>query len=173
MATDTIDPYAPPQANLATRIEDAGDGTTEAPNARRGERLLASIGDSLVFAPGAFPVGVAYAMSKGEFSSGVVVTLVIALLYSLALGAYQLDGFLKRGQTIGKRWRQIAVVRIDGRALTFGTACARGLVVPILSMIPFVGNFVSLANALFIFGAESRCLHDHIAGTRVVVARNR
>jgi hypothetical protein len=35
-------------------------------------------------------------------------------------------------------------------------------------MIPFIGNFVNLADALFIFGEEHRCLHDHIAGTKVI-----
>jgi hypothetical protein len=37
-----------------------------------------------------------------------------------------------------------------------------------MGAIPFVGNFVGLVDALMIFGEDHRCLHDRIAGTRVI-----
>jgi len=38
----------------------------------------------------------------------------------------------------------------------------------LVAQIPLVGVLVALANALFIFGEENRCLHDHLAGTWVI-----
>ncbi len=38
----------------------------------------------------------------------------------------------------------------------------------LISQVPFIGGIFGLVNALFIFGAERRCLHDRLAGTRVV-----
>jgi hypothetical protein len=37
-----------------------------------------------------------------------------------------------------------------------------------LAQIPMIGAVVALANILFIFGKEQRCLHDRLAGTKVI-----
>jgi hypothetical protein len=34
----------------------------------------------------------------------------------------------------------------------------------------FFGSILPLVDALMIFGDQRRCLHDHLAGTKVVVA---
>ncbi len=36
------------------------------------------------------------------------------------------------------------------------------------SIVPFVGGLFALIDALFIFRKDHRCIHDHIAGTKVV-----
>ena len=40
----------------------------------------------------------------------------------------------------------------------------------IITAVPFVGPLVGLIGILFIFRDDRRCLHDHLAGTRVVQA---
>jgi hypothetical protein len=37
-------------------------------------------------------------------------------------------------------------------------------------LIPGVGRWMPLIEILFIFGEERRCVHDLIAGTKVVIA---
>ncbi len=46
----------------------------------------------------------------------------------------------------------------------------RYLPTQVIVAIPVVGALYALVDALFIFGAEQRCLHDLIAGTKVVLA---
>jgi hypothetical protein len=40
----------------------------------------------------------------------------------------------------------------------------------LLPLVPFLGGLVALVDVLFIFGPSKRCLHDLVAGTKVVEA---
>ena len=40
-----------------------------------------------------------------------------------------------------------------------------------MSAIPLVGPFLSLADALSIFGSQTRCIHDYMADTIVIDLR--
>jgi len=42
------------------------------------------------------------------------------------------------------------------------------LVPGILGAVPMIGNVFTIVNYCFIFRADRRCLHDLIAGTKVV-----
>jgi uncharacterized RDD family membrane protein YckC len=44
----------------------------------------------------------------------------------------------------------------------------RGIVNWIIGAVPMFGGLYSIADVLFIFGKDRRCLHDLLAGTRVV-----
>ena len=44
----------------------------------------------------------------------------------------------------------------------------RYLFFSLVSQVPQVGGLIGLVDVLFIFGKERRCLHDLLAGTRVV-----
>jgi uncharacterized RDD family membrane protein YckC len=75
------------------------------------------------------------------------------------------------GQSIGKKIVGTRIVRLDGTLPGFGYGVAmRNWVPGFISNIPYVGFVFAIANILFIFGNERRCIHDHIAGTRVVEA---
>jgi hypothetical protein len=39
-----------------------------------------------------------------------------------------------------------------------------------IGLVPIIGPIYSIVDVLFIFRDDRRCIHDHIAGTRVVVA---
>lgn len=72
--------------------------------------------------------------------------------------------FFRDGQSLGKRFIGIRIVESDsGR-----TASALRIIA--LRILPFalVGPALMLLDALFIFGAQRRCLHDLLAGTKVV-----
>lgn len=79
--------------------------------------------------------------------------------------------FLARSaQTIGKKALGIQIVNAsDGKPAAFGTIVLRRLLpVTAVAQIPYVGSVVAIVNVLFIFRKDRRCVHDHIAGTRVV-----
>ena len=74
-----------------------------------------------------------------------------------------------RGQTIGKTVVGTRIVDLQGGLLPFGKLLALRYLVPwIIGAIPSLGNLFNLADVLFIFARDRRCLHDHLAGTRVV-----
>ena len=82
-----------------------------------------------------------------------------------------LNGYLlfKRGQTIGKVVVKTRIVDLNGNIPSFGKLIVlRYLIFALVSsLIPIIGPFVGL-EVFLIFFKERRCLHDYIAGTRVV-----
>ncbi len=103
-------------------------------------------------------------MTIGQQAAFYVVGWVVFLI---------LNGYLlvNRGQTIGKVAVKTKIVDLQGNIPSFGKLLLlRYLVFGLVAQIPIVGNLAGLVNALFIFGKERRCLHDYIAGTRVVEA---
>ncbi|MDG2220403.1 MAG: RDD family protein [Rubripirellula sp.] len=85
-----------------------------------------------------------------------------------------LQGYLlaTRGQTIGKMLVGIRIVDYtSGETVPFAKLIGlRYLPLWIVTIIPFLGNFIVLIDTLAIFTSERRCLHDLIAGTKVVEA---
>jgi uncharacterized RDD family membrane protein YckC len=72
---------------------------------------------------------------------------------------------------MAKRLFKIKVVRSDGSRCSLPRIVfARFLPVALFCSIPYVGWGAGLIDPLFIFGDDSRCLHDHIADTIVVKA---
>jgi len=97
------------------------------------------------------------------------------------LGFWTLGGFLvylaihgyflaTNGQTIGKKLLSIKIVdKKTGELLPFVKLVGlRDLTMIALASIPFVGPITGIVDVLFIFGSQRQCLHDLIAGTKVV-----
>lgn len=104
---------------------------------------------------------------------GMVFAVSVAGLALLALAIAQIWMLSTRGQTIGKRIVGIRIVRaIDGSPPGFVRAwLLRDFVKGILCSIPVFGKVFCLVDLCFIFRADRRCIHDLIAGTRVISAR--
>jgi len=92
----------------------------------------------------------------------------LGFFFLLALAIYQIYLLTTRGQTIGKQTMKIKIVREDnGEQSGFvRNVLLREFLNGLLAFLPFYG----LVDILFIFRADQRCIHDHIAGTRVVNA---
>lgn len=93
---------------------------------------------------------------------------VFMILGVVAIGIYQMYLLSTLGQTIGKKVLNIRIVKIDsGENGGFMTNVGMRLVLSgLLGIIPLY----SLVDVLFIFRADRRCIHDMIAGTRVIEA---
>lgn len=108
------------------------------------------------------------ALQAGSLMSG----LLVLALGSLILLVIQVVMLSTRGQTIGKRVLGIRVVRYpDGSPAGFVHAwLLRNFLPFLIQLVPWIGFAFWIVDACFIFTQERRCLHDLIAGTKVVKA---
>ena len=89
------------------------------------------------------------------------ITLVIFCLYWVY---YALFEALWKGQTPGKRWAGIRVIKESGRPINVFEAIARNLV----RAIDFFPGFYGVGVLTMLLNAKSRRLGDYVAGTIVV-----
>jgi len=147
------------------------DATVEL--ASRWSRLVAAIIDGLIILVVLMPV----ILITGGFAGmtdarpGFFYTLFMALV---GVGVFVLlNGKLlqREGMTIGKRIMGIKIVTLDNQLPDVKEHLVKRYAVYfLLGQIPFVGPLLSLINILLIFGKGSRCGHDMVADTRVIVA---
>ena len=169
MAEPTLSPFSPPKADLEGTPADASGQAL----ARRGTRLTASFLDGLITLPGIVLATLAVTLGRGNGERGVGFTIgvVLAGLWIVAIGIVQIYLLSTRGQSIGKRWMKIRIVKLDGSNPGFvGAVLLRVFVNGLISAIPYLGSVYALVDLLFIFRQDQRCVHDLIAGTRVIVA---
>jgi len=84
---------------------------------------------------------------------------------------FVLHGFLLQqfGQTLGKRIVGIAIVTMDNQKPAFGQLIVwRYLSQWAVGQIPLVGVFLRLVDIMAIFRPGHRCIHDHLAKTKVI-----
>jgi uncharacterized RDD family membrane protein YckC len=139
-------------------------------SASRLSRLWAALIDIAVIAcimlPVAFVFGFSFGDLKREFPGSLIGATPNALVW-LAVNAV----FLARNaQTVGKKLLGIQIVNVDdGKPAAFSRlVVSRFLPIFVVSQLPYVGDVLACLNLLFIFRKDRRCLHDHVAGTRVV-----
>jgi len=142
--------------------------------ASRWKRLGGALIDCLIMITIIVPIGLAtgvfqqlfsgMAMTSGEHAISGVTGWVVFLI---------LNGYLlhHKGQTIGKVVVKTRIVDLNGHVPNFGKLLVlRYLILGLVYQIPIVGAIASFVNPLFIFGKDRRCLHDYMAGTRVINA---
>jgi len=175
---NTSNPYAPPRTNVALPDPEAA----ELEPADRGTRLGANLLDGLISGLPAIALiwGLLAFLGYGLFDADAAEPsewLLSLLSVIIAGGLYlAINGHLlaRYGQSVGKRVCGLRIIRQDGGPLTLWDAFVkRYLSILLLGQIPIAGNLVSLVDALFIFRADRRCLHDLLAGTLVVKERSR
>jgi uncharacterized RDD family membrane protein YckC len=170
---DVPNPYAAPSAPLDPPRERA---PARQRLAKPAARLKAVLVDRFI---ALLPILLAILVFSGVLSAtdqdgggalGIAM-LVVTASWLVGITGYQLYLLTTTGQTLGKRWFGVRVVRVDGQPLTFGGVVVMRAALPLLlSVIPGLGGVFSLADALFVFRDDARCIHDLMAGTKVVVA---
>jgi uncharacterized RDD family membrane protein YckC len=171
--------------------------TSSLVQAERGTRLLARVIDWAIEFACAIPGGI---ILGGEFLKVVVTVsqggepdfdqldyqrlglgaLVLTLSW-LTLLAIQVWMLTTRSQSIGKRIMKIRIVRMEGDAkpgIVYAWLLREFLITMIgivAGLIPILGPFLlrpafHIVDWCMIFRDDQRCLHDLIAGTRVVQA---
>jgi len=166
-----LDPYAPPSAQVAAPVYSTG---AQAPLADRGSRFVAQFLNGLTMIPGAILLGIGGAFAENETGSRStvgIVCVVLGIICLIALLVVNLRLLGRQGQSLGKKWAKVRVVRTDGSPASLGRLVGLRYIVNLIpSAIPMVGGIYGLVDILFIFRDDRRCIHDMIADTKVVVA---
>jgi uncharacterized RDD family membrane protein YckC len=169
-----MNPYASPS------LESLQAGANYVPEggrlATRGERFAGAFIDGLIVLPFAFGGGVL--LGLGLLASGIAPDSILFQIFSWLLGTIiggtiylTFHGYLlaTRGQTIGKLLLKTRIVNEDGTHPDFlSLVLKRYAWLWFVASMPYVGGFLSLINALMIFRSNCKCLHDDIAGTKVI-----
>lgn len=166
MTTDN--PYAAPQADLTDRRDPSGGLEL----ATRGSRFAAATVDGVIamiyFLPVAYATGVLGYEGGDETSllRGSIIVSVVGLLAFTMIHGY----FLKmNGQTVGKKLLGIRTTDLNGAVPDLWTLILRRhLPIALVTYVPVVGTYLPFLDILSIFRDDRRCVHDLIAGTRVV-----
>ena len=178
MSQPAFDPFAPPAADLEPRL---------VPNdeilASLGSRLRAIIMDGLLLLPF---IALRFFLQRADILPAAASKPSEALqmwAFMLPMWLYQWRLIATTGQSIGKRWMKIKIVRSDGgpvdfwsgvglrvwplMAVNFALVVATGYVGLqlglLLKLVPSLGDPM-----LIFFGKTRRTLHDRIAGTKVI-----
>lgn len=176
-----FNPYAPPSADVDQRLTFGDDYVL----AERGTRFAAALIDGLLSCLALIPGFVLIfmymdnfrgnpilAIDRMESTGEVFFAIGVMLLMFLAFQCVQWYLIATSGQSLAKKWLGIKIVRTDGSPCGFvnGVILRSWVLGLIGNFIPFIGGLIYLIDPLLIFGEERRCLHDHIASTRVIVA---
>jgi len=118
----------------------------------------------------AFSVIADYASLGNQFSEApkwvqAFLIIVVFLIFSAYFAFFE---WLWNGQTPGKRWLKLRVIREDGRPLTFWEAAVRNLLRPV-DMMP--APFYSLGLILVFISLSDQRIGDLVAGTVVIRER--
>ena len=161
-------PYAAPTAQVVAAPVDYRD---ELEPADRGRRLLAYLIDLGLYLATLLPALIGVLRYKPERGIGALggSLILFSVVCVLALIVYWFVLMYRNGQSIGKRAMGMRIVRTDGSRASLGRMVGLRYLVPgLIGGIPYVGWIFSLANPLWIFGEERRCLHDLFCDTMVV-----
>lgn len=168
-------PYAPPSADLTPPPSAAGSGSTRFVLASRWARLFGSILDGFVMMTITVPIlwltGFwERAITNSQAPLDMLLGAVIGIVAFIVVNAYLLH---TAGQTVGKRIVGTRIVSVHDNTILplYRVFLMRYFPIQVISAIPFLGSVFGLLDPLFIFREDKRCLHDHIAGTRVIDAR--
>ncbi|MGH8081094.1 MAG: RDD family protein [Lysobacter sp.] len=169
---DPQNPYQSPQSSL-TAPEPSGDELAD-----RGIRLVAALIDGVIMLVLLMPVmflggyfnQLMQAAQAGEQTFGLQIMWgLIGVIAFFVIQAYPLN---QSGQTWGKKVMKIKIVDMDGLQPSLATLLGkRYLFSQGIGLVPCIGAVVQLVDVLMIFRDDRRCLHDQIAGTKVVIAR--
>lgn len=156
-------PYQAPSASLS--MEPVSEAVELA---SLGERLIAAIIDVVIQM--AVLLAILFAMGMlnnsliGVFDRvGTVVWIALAFANYVLLNGYLLQ---TSGQTIGKKVLSIRIVNLENELVPIHT-------ILLLRYLPMTAigtffNLISFIDVLFVFRADRRCIHDFIAGTKVI-----
>ena len=134
----------------------------------RGTRLGAVLLDFLFFAICLLPGLAILVSADSDMNKGVGITLIA--IGWLGLLIVQMYFLVSRGQSLGKMALGIKIVKkSDGTVPGFvKVVLLRSFVPSLLAGIPYAGPVIYVADFLFIFRDDRRCIHDLIAETEVV-----
>lgn len=134
-----------------------------------GSRFMAAFLDTLIQAAlyvFVSLVALAFAFTGSVFNDSPkwVVAIVIFVFFSINWGYYALFEIFWKGQTPGKRWAGIRVIKDSGRPISAFEAISRNLV----RVVDWLPSLYGVGVVTMLLNAKHRRLGDYVAGTLVV-----
>ncbi len=163
--SDENNPYDSPKSEIYTQTQELND------LASRWLRLFAALIDNIIAFVIILPLmfyfdifDLAFQNKELSYSYTLIFTAIGVVMYMLIHG-YLLK---TRGQTVGKLALGIKIVSLDGDLPAFPSLILKRYApLWLLQLVPSL-NLLSLIDAVFIFRSDKRCIHDLIAGTKVI-----
>ena len=171
-----MNPYEAPAHD-----EPRGRAAHDAPLAPLGLRFAGAVVDILIlgscFIPGVLAV-VLLPETLDEWGDpephpAALAVIGLGLLAVFGVSIYQWVLISTTGQSLGKKAVGTRIVKLNGEPVDFVSGVL--LRVWILNFVTGILNqcclgwIVTLVDCLFIFQPDRRCLHDHLAGTKVIL----
>lgn len=166
---DYANPYESPNSDESDLIGDE-DAELASRLLRLGAAFLDGLLAIIVVVPYLFLIGYMGRAFRNEIGiTDLVLASVGGFVIYLLMHGYPLAS---RGQTIGKWLFRIRIVDFQTAQLLPLRRLVGLRIVPlwVISQIPLIGPLAALIDVLLIFGKERRCVHDLIAGTKVINA---
>lgn len=170
------DPYRSPEADLVS-----GRGDAPADLADRWLRLAAVLIDGFIALVVMVPLMLMGGYWQAAFEAGrsgglgfmpLGTTLLWAVVGFVVFAMVQGYPLHADGQTWGKKLLSIRIVDLQGNKPPLADLLLkRYLPTHAIANLPCLGFIYVLVDSLMIFRPDQRCLHDLIAGTRVVRAK--
>lgn len=146
------------------------------PIAGIGSRFLAALADTLIitilelliYFLAIFPI---IRWQSDSYDSSLVnwwLAILGLILFSVYWGYYILFELVWNGQSPGKRWQGLRVVRVDGLPIGFSESAIRNLV----RLVDFLPAYYGVGVVSMFLNSQSRRLGDLAAGTLVVRDRD-
>ena len=139
--------------------------------ASRGSRFVGSILDGLIYMVVVLPV-MLLTVDFGSMSAadpdviGLYAKVGIPMLLVAIVQWYLIS---TTGQSLAKKMLGMKIIKTTGEDVNFVSGVLlRNWVPAFIGSIPLINMIFPLVNALYIFGDEHQCLHDKIAGTKVI-----
>ena len=162
-------PYAPSQSP-AMFDRDMHEGELATLSERFSGAFIDGIINLVTIVPLAFGAGVIIGSIMGDTPTTNLIAQVGGGL--LGIGVFlAIQGYFlaTRSQTIGKIAMKTKIVSDSGQPLPFGELyLKRYLIIQLIGILPFIGGLISIVDILLIFRSSRKCLHDEIAGTKVI-----
>lgn len=123
---------------------------------------------ALIFLAGLVVASVSSLQEAMDSAPKWVYALMVIVLFLIFAGYFAFFEWIWSGQTPGKRWMKLRVIREDGRPITFWEASVRNLI-RTLDMMPAPFYSIGLIS-VFVTGRDQR-IGDMVGGTVVVRER--
>ncbi len=158
--------YSPPAADL-----EISQGSILASRwARLAGSLVDGIVSMIILGPVMYFTGFWERAMSGEVPIlDTIIYGLLGLVVYLVLNGYLLS---KHGQTIGKLVLGTKIISVETNEILplWKVFVVRYLPLAILTNLPLIGPLIVMIDSLFIFRKDKRCVHDLIAGTKVIKA---
>ncbi|MEY4545521.1 MAG: hypothetical protein RL685_1716 [Pseudomonadota bacterium] len=166
---EPLNPYAAPAGEPPLIVAKGLGGELATLSSRLWARMIDQFLLLLALAPAAVAGALLAAREDDSNPSILLLTLAAGGLGAIGFYVYQCHLIASTGQSLGKRFSHVRIVLDQGEPPGFVRGVLfRSWVFLLLSLIPGVGSLIGLTDTLMIFGSERRCLHDRLAGTRVL-----